>query len=67
LKTYDIGCVFHHIPLHSAPAGLSYAKFNGADQHTTKESERLIRLPIYFGVTSEEQAQVIKAVVEFFA
>lgn len=66
LKAHDIGCVFHYIPLHSAPAGLSFAEFNGVDQHTTKESERLVRLPIYFGMSSEEQSQVIKAVMEFF-
>ncbi|WP_445425015.1 dTDP-4-amino-4,6-dideoxygalactose transaminase [Alishewanella sp. HL-SH06] len=67
LKAYDIGCVFHYIPLHSAPAGLNFAEFNGVDQHTTIESERLVRLPIYFGMGVDEQTQVIKAVLEFFA
>lgn len=67
LKAYDIGCVFHYIPLHSAPAGLNFAEFNGVDQHTTIESERLVRLPIYFGMSADDQAQVTKAVLEFFA
>ncbi|MCF4009279.1 dTDP-4-amino-4,6-dideoxygalactose transaminase [Rheinheimera sp. UJ63] len=67
LKAHDISAVFHYIPLHSAPAGLSFTKFNGKDQHTTNESERLARLPIYFGMSAKEQSQVAKAVVEFFA
>lgn len=67
LKAHDIGCVFHYIPLHSAPAGLGFAEFNGVDQHTTIESERLVRLPIYFGMSAEEQTKVIKAVNGFFA
>ena len=49
LKKNDISAVFHYIPLHSAEAGLKFGRFNGEDKYTTKESERLLRLPLYYG------------------
>lgn len=54
MKEKDIHCVFHYIPLHSAPAGRKYGKFHGEDIYTTKESERLVRLPLYYGLTNED-------------
>ena len=54
LKSNGIGAVFHYIPLHSAPAGLKYGRFVGEDKYTTKESERLIRLPMYYGLKSAQ-------------
>ena len=54
LKSNGIGAVFHYIPLHSAPAGLQYGRFVGEDRYTTKESERLIRLPMYYGLKSHQ-------------
>lgn len=66
MKEHGILCVFHYIPLHSAPAGLKYGRFNGADIHTTKESERLVRLPLYYRFKEEDQQSVIKAVLAFF-
>lgn len=53
-KEHDIGAVFHYVPLHSAPAGLKYGRMAGRDAYTTKESERLIRLPLYYGITTKE-------------
>lgn len=66
LKANEIGAVFHYVPLHSAPAGHKFGRFNGQDVHTTKESERLIRLPLYYGITEEETGKVIDAVKEFY-
>ena len=53
LKCKDIGAVFHYVPLHSAPAGKKYGFFFGRDIYTTKESERLLRLPMYYGLTKK--------------
>jgi dTDP-4-amino-4,6-dideoxygalactose transaminase len=66
LRSRDCGAVFHYVPLHTAPAGKKYGRFYGTDQYTTKESERLIRLPMYYGLTRTEQEHVSKAVQEFF-
>lgn len=66
LKAHDILAVFHYVPLHSAPAGLKYGRFDGVDEYTTKESERLVRLPMYYGLTQEDQDQVIDAIQEFY-
>ena len=62
-KALSIGAVFHYIPLHSAPAGLKFGRFDGEDTYTTKESERLIRLPLYYGLTCKEVEEVC-AVIE---
>jgi dTDP-4-amino-4,6-dideoxygalactose transaminase len=58
LKEKDIQSVFHYIPLHSAAGGKKYARFNGIDQHTTIESEKLLRLPLHYTL-SEEDVQFI--------
>ena len=65
-KSRDILMVFHYIPLHSAPAGMKYGRFAGEDVYTTKESERLVRLPLYYGLTDEDQQKVIDTVLEFY-
>ena len=62
----DILAVYHYVPLHSAPAGIKYGRFNGEDVYTTKESERLLRLPMYYGLTAEEVAFVADQVKEFY-
>ena len=54
MKENGVGCVFHYIPLHSSPAGKKYGEFRGEDRYTTKESERLVRLPMYYGLTEED-------------
>ncbi|MDD5053068.1 MAG: dTDP-4-amino-4,6-dideoxygalactose transaminase [Sulfuricurvum sp.] len=66
LKQNEILAVFHYIPLHSAPAGLKFGRFEGEDIYTTIESERLIRLPLYFGLQTKDQDKIIQAVKRFF-
>ena len=65
-KKENIGAVFHYIPLHSAPAGLKYGRFNGVDEFTTKESERLVRLPMYYGLNSNEIETVCNIIKKFY-
>ena len=67
LKANDILAVFHYIPLHSAPAGKKFGRFVGADVYTTAESERLVRLPMYYGLTEADRNKVIAKVLEFYA
>ena len=66
LKDRGILAVFHYVPLHSAPAGLRFGRFSGADVYTTAESDRLVRLPMYYKLTIEDQDRVIKAVRDFY-
>lgn len=65
LKEHGVGCVFHYVPLHSAPAGQKFGRFSGEDECTTKESDRLVRLPIYFGIEKQEVQSVISAVMGY--
>lgn len=65
LKEHDILSVFHYIPLHSAPAGQKFGHFHGEDVFTTKESERLARLPMYYGL-NEQVEKVVECVKDFF-
>ena len=67
LKGKDIETVFHYVPLHSAPAGLKFGSFHGEDRFTTKESERLLRLPMYYKLSSDDIDLVISSIKEFFA
>lgn len=67
MKENGILCVFHYIPLHSSPAGRKFGRFAGEDKYTTKESERLVRLPLYYGLTEEEQGKVIACIKKFYA
>lgn len=66
LKQQGVQAVFHYIPLHSSPAGMRFGRFNGVDEFTTSESDRLVRLPLYYGLTQEDQNQVIAAVMAFY-
>ena len=66
LKERDILAVFHYVPLHTAPAGLRYGRFAGEDRYTTRESDRLVRLPLYYKLTAEDRAKVIRAVRDFY-
>ena len=63
LKEKNINAVFHYIPLHSSPAGLKFGKFIGEDKYTTTESERLLRLPLYYGLKKNE-VQYITEIIE---
>jgi len=64
-KSEAIGAVFHYIPLHSAPAGLKFGRFDGVDVYTTKESERIIRLPMYYGLTAQEIDEVCDVIFKW--
>ncbi len=66
MKQNEILTVFHYIPLHSAPAGLKYGRFHGTDRYTTSESERLVRLPMYYGLTLEQVDFICEKVFSFF-
>lgn len=65
LKERGILSVFHYVPLHSATAGKKFGRFHGENVYTTKESERLCRLPMYYSLSLEEAAEVVKALKEF--
>ena len=67
LKADDIYAVFHYVPLHSAPAGLRFSRFHGDDIFTTKESERLVRLPIWYGMDETTRAHIVKSLSRFYA
>lgn len=67
LKDKGVSSAFHYVPLHSSPAGKRFGRFSGEDEFTTRESNRLVRLPMYYGLTEEDQNQVIKVVHDFYA
>ena len=66
MRENDICSVFHYIPLHSSSAGMKYGVFHGEDIYTTIESERIARLPMYYGLSEKDRGYVIKKVVDFF-
>lgn len=66
LKEKGIGAVFHYIPLHSAPAGKKYGEFFGKDIYTTSESERLLRLPLYYGLKEQDVMYITEQVKKFY-
>lgn len=66
LKENGIGAVFHYIPLHSSPAGQQFGRFHGEDKYTTKESERLLRLPMYYGFEKKDIEYVASKIKEFY-
>lgn len=66
LKSRDISAVFHYVPLHTAKAGVAFGCFQGEDRYTTRESERLLRLPMWFDIGQAAQRQVVDAIFEFF-
>ena len=66
LREREIVVSFHYVPLHSSPAGLRYGRFHGVDEQTTRQSERLTRLPMYYGLTAEARAQVVDGIYSFF-
>lgn len=66
LKARGVMAVFHYVPLHSSPAGLRFGRFHGEDEFTTRESDRLVRLPMYYGLAEKDRETVVAAVREFF-
>ena len=67
LKDRDVMAVFHYIPLHSSPAGQRFGRFSGEDVYTTRESDRLVRLPMYYGLEQDDLREVVDATKEFYA
>lgn len=66
LKERDVYSVFHYIPLHSAPAGVKFGRFHGEDKYTTRESERLLRLPMFYGLTLEQVDYICEQIKSFY-
>ena len=66
LKKNGILSVFHYIPLHSAPAGVKFGRFVGEDKYTTKESERLVRLPMYYHLAQEDKDYIVDTIFKYF-
>lgn len=66
LKKENIYAAFHYIPLHTSIAGLKYGRFNGTDKHTTKESERILRLPMYYNLDQSDAQCVIDKIKKFY-
>ncbi len=67
LKERGIHTTFHYIPLHSSPAGRKFGEFVGEDRYTTKESERLVRLPMFFDLRFEEVDMICDYIDMYFA
>ena len=66
MREKGVQCVFHYIPLHTSPAGKKYGILHGEDIYTTKESERLMRLPMFYGLSMEDVSYVTQCVLDFF-
>lgn len=66
LKENGIGAVFHYIPLHTAPAGKEFGRFHGEDVYTTRESERLLRLPLYYGLAESDLMHIVSSIEHFY-
>ena len=66
LKEHEIMAVFHYIPLHTSPAGKKFGRFHGEDKYTTKESERLLRLPMYYGLKAADVQYVANTIKAFY-
>lgn len=66
LKEQGITAVFHYVPLHSSPAGKKFGRFGGEDKYTTKESERLLRLPMYYGLKNSDIEYICEKIYEFW-
>ncbi len=66
LKQRGIGATFHYVPLHSTPAGRKYGEFAGEDRYTSRDSDRLLRLPLFFGMADAEVEEVTSHIAGFF-
>lgn len=66
MKANDVLAVFHYIPLHGAPAGKKFGRFHGEDKYTTTESERLVRLPMYYTLTEQQVESICNLVKAFY-
>lgn len=66
LKDNGIASVFHYVPLHSSKAGIEFGRFHGEDRYTTIESERILRLPLYYGLKDTEVEKVVSSIKKYF-
>ena len=66
LKDRGIVVSFHYVPLHTSPAGQKFGRFHGEDVYTTRESQRLTRLPMFYQMSGEDQETVVRSIYEFF-
>ena len=66
LKQNDILAVFHYVPLHSAPAGSKFGRFHGEDKYTTNTFERLLRLPMYYGLKPDQVEYITDTIKKFY-
>jgi len=66
LKKNQINAIFHYIPLHTSNAGINFSIFFGEDKYTTSESERIVRLPLFYSISKSQQKKVIKKIKEFY-
>lgn len=67
LRQNGVSAVFHYIPLHTAEAGTKFSRFHGVDLNTTSESERLLRLPLYYGITAQEIDMTVSIIESFYS
>ena len=67
MREKQVSCVFHYVPLHSSPAGMRFGRLHGEDRFTSSEGDRLVRLPLFYGMTEEERDFVIASALEYFA
>lgn len=67
LKEREIIALFHYVPLHSSVAGRKYGRFFGEDIYTTKESERLVRLPMWYGMGEERIRFIVNTIESFYS
>lgn len=67
MRENGVQCPFHYVPLHSAPAGLKFGRFDGKDEYTTTESERLVRLPMFYGLEKEQVEYICEKVLDFYS
>ena len=65
LREQGVWTVFHYVPLHSSKAGMRFGRFHGEDVYTTKESERLMRLPLFYNLKEEEMEQVVRSLLNY--
>jgi len=62
----EITAVFHYVPLHTSPAGKKYGRFHGIDEYTTRESERILRLPLFYGLAPDSVRYIADSIAEFY-
>lgn len=66
MRDRQCGCVFHYVPLHSSEGGIKYGRLNGEDKYTTAESDRLARLPMYYGMDDKDVHYILNCIYNYF-